>query len=57
MKAYEDLNKVYIIAGKAQNYLNCEKCGSLTEYKKRPKSVRWVCTNVECGHSVVEEVE
>lgn len=55
MKSHEQAHIRDMKAGQALRYLTCEKCGSITEPKDRPKSRRWVCTNEECGCSVVEK--
>ena len=54
-KAYEDLNKIYIKAGKAHNWITCDHCQGVNHPIEKPKSRKWVCE--DCGKSKIEEVE
>lgn len=53
--ALDDIDKIYIKAGKAQEFLNCEICNGVNHPVEKPKIRKWVCE--DCGHSKMEVVE
>lgn len=64
--AHEDLNKIYIKAGKAQNEefkhkkiseAPVCKCGMDMIASKRPTGIKWVCSGIYCYKSFFEVAE